>query len=101
MISQDMIEKIQKLKTRRYTQEKVAEQLGLSRSTVARYWGDRKGTSLDKRVSKDDVVAILGYFFQMGRCSDCGITYPKPKFLPEWKCPKCRATSGWGKCWYK
>jgi transcriptional regulator with XRE-family HTH domain len=61
-----MIDKIQKLKARRYTQEKVAEQLGLSRSTVARYWGRKKGTHLDQGVSKNDLVASLGFFFKWG-----------------------------------
>ena len=99
MISQDTIQKIQRLKARRFTQENVAQQLGLSRSTVARHWGGRKGISVEEEVST--VMAALKYYFEIGKCPDCGITYPRPKFLPEFKCPKCKTTWVWEKCFYE
>ena len=71
MISQDTIQKIQRLKGRRFTQENVAQQLGLSRSTVARHWGGRKGISVEEEVST--VMAALKYYFQIGKCPDCGM----------------------------
>jgi transcriptional regulator with XRE-family HTH domain len=88
MISQDDINKIRDLKSRRYSQGKVAQELGVSRSTVARYWGDS-----GKRLKLENL-------FQMGECRNCGLIYPKPKFLASWTCPLCKNVYSWKKCWY-
>jgi hypothetical protein len=98
MITQDQIDKIQKLKAKRYSQSKVAKELHLSRSTVARYWEVEKktvgGKSTSKKFGLDDL-------FFVSKCGSCGLIYPKPKFLPSWNCPGCKKVVHWKVCWYK
>jgi predicted Zn-ribbon and HTH transcriptional regulator len=86
MLTQDDINKIQKLKERGYSQAKIASKLGISRSTVVRYWGI-------KRLRFSDL-------FQLGPCPDCGTIYPKPKFMPNWKCPYCKKEYIWKNPWF-
>ncbi len=97
MITHDTIDKIQKLKARRYSQDKVAKELKISRSTVARYWSVEKepsgGRVAPKKLGLDDV-------FLLGKCPLCGLFYPKPKFMPVWSCPGCKKQTSWKDCWY-
>ncbi len=97
MITRDVIEKIQKLKERRYSQTKVAQELGISKSTVARYWhGEKQSTgskAVPKRLGIDDV-------FVFTKCIHCGLAYPSPKFMPAWLCPGCKKQNSWKACWY-
>ncbi|MEW6570236.1 MAG: AAA family ATPase [Nitrospirota bacterium] len=51
MITDDDKEKIQDLKVKGYSQAKVARELGLSRSTVARYWKHSIPESVEKESS--------------------------------------------------
>ncbi len=96
MITLDTINEIKRLKERRYSQAKVAKQLNISKSTVARYWGEKKDSVAKaglKRVGFEDV-------FRIGKCDSCGLTYPKPKFMPAWQCPNCNKPDAWSGCWY-
>ncbi len=98
MYDQDVIDKILELKKRRLTQKKVAQQLGISRSTVARYWNLGK-----KAPEVNQAPKQFGYelFFEISRCRGCGLVYPKPKFLPSFPCPRCKKRETWPACWYE
>jgi hypothetical protein len=72
--------------------------LGISRSTVARYWDGEKKTVGGKPTSKKFGLDDL---FLVGKCNTCGLIYPMPKFLPFWNCPGCKKHLQWKKCWYK
>ncbi len=98
MITQDQIDQIQKLKSKRYSQAKVAQKLSISRSTVARYWPSKKESITSRLTSKKFGLDDL---FRVEKCKGCGLIYPKPKFLPLWKCPGCKKDSGWNICWYE
>jgi len=84
MITQNDIEKIRELKEKGYSQQKVANELKLSRSTVARHWSNTKTLEL-----------TLNDLFAVAKCSGCETIYPTPRFLPEWKCPYCKAEFYW------
>jgi transcriptional regulator with XRE-family HTH domain len=86
MITKDDITRIQNLKAKDYSQTKVAQELNISRSTVARYWGGRK-------LSLNDLYLV-------SPCSACGTVYPKPKFLANWKCPYCKKDFYWPNPWF-
>ena len=86
MITKDDVAKIQELKKRGYSQDKVALELKISRSTVARNWGGKRHTFRD--------------LFLLGPCVRCGTVYPKPKFLIQWKCPYCEDDVYWKKPWF-
>lgn len=98
MITQDEIDKIQELKARRYSQSRVAEKLNISISTVSRHWHQGKklkGSRLTtKKFGFDDL-------FHIGKCVNCGLVYPNPKFLRSWNCPGCNKVVYWETCWYK
>jgi predicted Zn-ribbon and HTH transcriptional regulator len=82
MITKDQEEKINQLKARGYSQFKVATELNISRATVARHWGG------ERKLSINDL-------FIVSSCSRCGTVFPKPKFLPTFKCPYCKAEFEW------
>ena len=92
MITQDQIDQIQKLKAKRYSNKKIAEKLKISTSTVARYLPSEKKTISSKLSTKKFGLDDL---FLLGKCKDCGLIYPKPKFLPLWNCPACKTPSHW------
>ncbi len=97
MITRDTIDEIQRLKERRYTQDRVAKELKISRSTVARYWSGGKELSRGKTAPRkwgfEDVFVIR-------ECPDCGLIYPCPKFMPVWFCPGCKRQNRWENCCY-
>lgn len=97
MITRDTIDKIQKLKGRRYSQEKISKELKISRSTVARYWEEEKELSGAKAVPKK---FDLNDLFHVGKCTHCGLIYPMPKFMPAWLFPGCKKQANWKNCWY-
>ncbi len=97
MITRDTMDKIQELKERRYSQEKVAKKLNISRSTVRRYWKGEKGTAADKPLL--DRLG-LGYFFALKECPHCHTIYPAPKFSPIFSCPGCNKKASWPRCYY-
>jgi hypothetical protein len=86
VITKDDITKIHGLKARGYSQTKVAQKINISRSTVARYWGGKK-------LNFNDLYLV-------SPCSGCGTAYPKPKFLPNWKCPYCKKDFYWVNSWF-
>lgn len=98
MITQDEIDKIQNLRARRYSQSRVAEKLGISISTVARYWDQGQKLTAGKLTPKKFGLDDL---FYMGKCGNCGLVYPNPKFLYSWNCPGCNKEMRWKSCWYK
>ena len=98
MISDDQVEEIQRLKARRFSQHRIARDLKISRSTVARHWDGRNKPPTDKpaprKLDFDDL-------FLLAECSNCHIVYPNPKFMPAWSCPGCRKQNSWQqRCWY-
>ena len=98
MITQDEIDKVKKLKAKRYSQSRVAKELGISISTVARYWHSGEKLSGGKLTPKQ---YNLGALFYIGRCRNCSLVYPMPKFLYSWNCPGCNEPVQWKSCWYK
>jgi hypothetical protein len=87
MITTDEEQKIKELKARGYSQSKIAKELNISRSTVARHWGGRK--------------LILSDLFAVGPCRRCKTVYPMPKFLPSFHCPYCKEEFFWWKLWFR
>jgi transcriptional regulator with XRE-family HTH domain len=86
MISKDERAKIQELKSRGYSQSRVAQALKISRSTVARNWSSKKLT--------------FDNLYLVSRCDTCGTVYPKPKFLTKWQCPYCKTSFHWKTPWF-
>ncbi len=98
MYNQDVIDKVLELKKRRYSQGKVAKELAISRSTVARYWHLDEKAAEGKEPPKQPGYDL---FFKISKCRFCGLVYPKPKFLPSWPCPRCKKRDTWPGCWYE
>jgi predicted DNA-binding protein (UPF0251 family) len=86
MITKDEIKKIRELKARGYSQEKVAKEMKISRSTVQRHWRGRK-------LKLEDL-------FIYAKCVHCKSPYPHPKFLSGWECPACRKPYTWYVPWF-
>jgi hypothetical protein len=87
MITSDDLEKIQVLKAKGYSQNKIAKELTISRATVARNWGQKKLTIAD--------------LFSVGACSSCGTIHPRAKYQPTFQCPYCKKIFTWREPWYK
>ncbi len=92
MLTQDDVKKIQTLKERGYSKAKVAKTLGVSRGTVAKYWGGR-----GERVSLTDLKRRFDECFAWATCTQpaCRLMYWAPKFLPKSPCPGCGVVYEW------
>jgi hypothetical protein len=98
MITQDDIDRIQEMRARRYSQPRVARELKISVSTVARYWKPGKELRGSGPTPKK---YGFGDLFSVGKCPSCGLVYPNPKFLYSWNCPGCKKSVHWPSCQYK
>ena len=91
MIIQDKLDKIPELKKRRLSNAKIAEELGISKSTVGRHCPGKRRLLAGKAVKR----LGLDRMFALTECSHCGLMYPAPNFLSKWLCPGCKTQTEW------
>ncbi len=98
MLTQDQIDLIRNLHNKRYSQAKIAKKVKCSTSSVRNYLGlGKKQYKVALPQDTTQKVLNISQIFVLGKCPECGITYPMPRFMPSWCCPACKKPYSWKK----